>query len=160
MPLSHDVKIEHKRPIRFPDLCVVCGSEHPGDLLAFSRRRFALWQISIWFIPGRKVSVEIPACQDCRIKAVRMGRNRMLLTIAALCIVAGLMFFFFGNIRRRFGRLATMALLFAGISPLFLWEVLHPLPFDMTVFRDSTTYEFRNLHYAELFAELNRGEVT
>jgi len=41
--------------------------------------------------------------------------------------------------------------------PCFSWEVFSPRPIDLTAFRETVDYEFRDARYAEEFAALNQA---
>ena len=54
---------------------------------------------------------------------------------------------------------AGFVLGFTGLILVGLWHVTHPLAVDFSPRRNSIEYEFRDLSYAQQFAELNGRRV-
>ena len=49
----------------------------------------------------------------------------------------------------------AMILILVCLAPYFFWEILWPPAIDITAYKDSVDYEFRDFNYAMEFAELN-----
>ena len=155
MPYSADVKLPRDYVAKFPETCVSCREDTFGNFIKRSTRNISWTQWVMWFIPGKKVKVQIPACQEC---ALRM-RIRRWAGWFAMAILIGLCWLFvwplLDNIPRSLRRWAFLLSGVACLSPVFLWEMFWPPAFDMTATKKSITYEFKNMNTAQEFIQLN-----
>ena len=154
MGMSTDVTLPRSQIARFPDRCVRCIAADPGHSLEFAERSIGWWTLVFW-MKGSRVRVEVPCCAPCR---VRLKRQRRLRQVAAwlrviLAVFVAFQLIGFGDGPLRKWLVMGVALLL--LTPLFLWEVFRPPPFDLTPYSKRVEYEFKDLAYAMEFAELN-----
>src|SRR5262245_30355543 len=158
MGLSHDVKMPRDVPARFPDRCVVCRDARPGHSMSVSSGVLG-WRLLLFHFYGR-FHVEVPVCRTCE----RAYRRAKLIRFAVMLpiVVAGvaLAVWLFGAYRGPFRKWLLALIALVVMLPYCIWEVLNPLPFDITAYGQSVDYEFRDPLYAAEFAEENASEVT
>ncbi|MCC9658827.1 hypothetical protein [Rhodopirellula halodulae] len=58
-------------------------------------------------------------------------------------------------VARPFKKWTSMILTIVCLAPYFLWETIWPPAIDITAYKDSVDYEFRDMDYALDFAALN-----
>lgn len=58
-------------------------------------------------------------------------------------------------VARSLRKWVALGLIIVCLSPYFLWEIIYPPAIDITAFKDSVDYEFRDADFAYEFAELN-----
>jgi hypothetical protein len=106
---------------------------------------------------GSWFSTRPPACPRCAIRIRFQRIGSLLLTLA---IAAVILFFVWPHsddfVARPVRKWAAMGLLIVCLSPYFLWEFFFPPSIDITAYRNSIDYEFRNKAYAFEFARLNQ----
>lgn len=49
----------------------------------------------------------------------------------------------------------AMGLILVCLAPYFLWEIIYPPAIDITAYKSSVDYEFKDAGFAYEFAELN-----
>lgn len=158
MGLSSDVRLPKNRKPEFPNRCVVCGQEHPDSTVPVSTRAIGWWTWMFW-LPGRKFSVQVPACSGCGRRLWRQHLFRWLITIVLILCVVFAIAPFFADFPRAYRKWLILGAVIVVLLPWFLWQVFFPPPLDLTAFSDSIDYEFRDRAYAEEFASLNQAKV-
>ncbi|MHC4515021.1 MAG: hypothetical protein ACYTKC_21560 [Planctomycetota bacterium] len=160
MAFSSDVRLSRDQEPVFPDLCVHCLEENPGDLLEISEGTTCWARFVLWWWPARRHRVSVPACVNCRSACLipRRLANFFSSVLVAVAVVAG--FLYFGETPRPYRKWLVIGLCILAILPVTVWQVFRPPPFGMTVFRSSVDYEFRSPDYAQEFARLNDGEAS
>lgn len=158
MPWSTDVSLPRAYTPAFPDRCVACGRPGPDSTYTTATRSIGWWSVLPgWF--GARVEATAPACEPCRLAMTRQRRVRQ--AVNAVCILAGagaavwLLGWYRGPGRKVLLTGAVLVLL----TPLMVWELLNPRPFDLTAYAETVDYEFRDPAYAAEFAALNRTEA-
>ena len=156
MPLSTDVNLPKDHQTRFPDKCVVCGCPSPGSTVRLITGAIGWWTWLLWHF-GKPFSVVAPACRKCAWRLHGRRFASLLLTVA-LCVVALELVWplVAGSVSRGLRNLAMMGLALICLAPLILYEAFFPHPFNITAYRESVDYEFRDPERAREFAELNR----
>lgn len=162
MPFSADITLPREVEPRFPSRCVRClgdvdrTMEYRGSRFSWSEVLF-VW---VWVFRDRVVC-EVPVCDACR-PALR-GRKRLELAVlvGVAAPVAGLLYPWLRQyeLGRQWDKLITVAVGCAAVSPYFVWSVLRPPAFDMSVRRDVVQYEFASEGYATLFVADNAAHV-
>ena len=162
MQLALDITLPRDVEPVFPDACCACGRAKPGDTVAVKGRRinwaelFLPW---LWFF-GKRVRVTVPVCAACRPRLLASRRWNTL-----ILVVNGLVAFSFAmplakscGFGRGTTRMLTLAFGMVGLLPWLLWTIFHPVPFDITVHKDTIDYEFAHRGYAiEFFAANDRA---
>jgi hypothetical protein len=162
MPFSTDIRLPRRAAAVFPDRCVACGKERPGDHIALTVRASGLWDLFLpWIYFTRKpVRCQAPACPPCRDAAVWQRRVRFgaLIIMIAVAIAFVRPWVKSWGLSRGSTRLLTLAISIVPLVPWILWLVVRPPPIDLTVHRDTVEYEFADAAYAKEFAQRNAGE--
>lgn len=158
MPLSTDIRLPKSQVAKFPDKCVVCGQEHPDATVKVSTRAIGWWTWLFW-LPGRKFSVEVPACSWCGGRLRRQHLFRWLLTVALIFTAIVLIAPNFEGITRPLRKWLILGAVIVCLSPWFVLQMVFPPPIDLTAYTDSVEYEFRDPEYAAEFAALNNAPV-
>ena len=160
MPLSTDITLPRDVTPAFPQHCVGCLGEASGHM-QFRGSRSSLAGLAFFWtrILSRRVRCEVPTCDRCR---AGMRRRRwlelsVLLGVAAPVVAVGLPLLKQYDLGRQWDKLIIVAVGCVAVAPYFVWSVLRPPAFDMTVRRDVVEYEFANEHYAALFELANEG---
>lgn len=164
MPMSSDVTLPRSKAVHFPDNCIRCGKEHPGETLAYSAREsnfFSNW--FLWWWPGKKVTVHVPVCSDCTAPLKRARTRREVINwiavIAAVAICVPVIGHLNGGKISGSMKWVVMAAVILLLAPLFIYQALHPPVFDFTVYSEKIEYEFADENFATAFAQLNGGVV-
>lgn len=154
MPLSTDVKLPRDYQPQFAEECIRCSGETFRNSMKFSTRNIG-WHNLLWFLPGSKASVVVPACEGCafRMRVQKWGSAFMTLFLIAACIV--FVFPHMEAIARPWRRWAMIGVGLLCISPVIVWEIFWPPTFDITSTKKSISYEFKNRNQAFDFAERN-----
>lgn len=155
MPLSTDVSLPKSQEPVFPDKCIVCHAESPGNTVKIGTNSVSWSSVLLWWF-GSWYRVKVPACKTC---AFRLQARRQGAMVVCLILTAVVVFFLAPWLTPLVAKPLRRWVLMIGVllclSPFFLWEVLFPPAFEMTAFTDSVDYEFRDANYAEQFMELN-----
>ena len=154
MPFNTDVNLPKSYTPLFPDRCVICGKESPGDTYRVTTR--AIGSGAAMTTAGPKFSVEAPACRGCRDQMRRRVWRRIAENVVFLLIGLGVGVRVISGSHTAFANVILFAICLLCLVPLVAWRTFHPLPFDITAFSDTVDYEFRDRAYAEEFAELNQ----
>lgn len=162
MPLSTDVTLPLDQRPEWPSRCVKCGEENPIGFFRFRASRVGLDQlVTLHVAIGSRPRVEVPACLPC---ATELRRRRWFRRLALwpAYIAIGVTAFI---VLEKLGWMPTGAFrkwILVGeavlaITPLFVWDVMHPPTIDATAKGKKLVYEFGAADYASDFAELNEG---
>lgn len=163
MLLAATVRLPRTVTPVFPDRCVACGRERPGDHFEISARATgleALFTPILWLF-RRSVRTGAPACPPCRDAAGRQRRWRGVVMIAVVGVAVPLLY----PVTRSWGmpraatKLIAGALCLVPLVPIALWMALHPPAFDITPGTDHIDYEFADPAFARDFAAANDSEV-
>jgi hypothetical protein len=158
MPLSSDVKLAKTQQPVFPDRCIACGQEQPGNTIRVCTNAVGWWTIALWTF-GPRFCVDVPACGGCRHKMVQQRWTRRIITWGLAFIGAAVAMSVLQWYQGPLKRWLTVGIAFVSISPWFLWQAIFPPPIDLTAYTETVVYEFRNAVYAEEFASLNDGRI-
>lgn len=161
MPMSVDVRLPRSVEPQFPPLCCRCLSPNPEERVRCSASRFSWWELLfVWLWWFRKpVRCHVPVCARCRPK---LRRRKLLDVVALVAIVAISLLVVYPfaksmDLSRQWQKLAALGGAFVIGFPYFLWAVLRPPSFDMTVRQEHVEYEFGNPDYAGEFFVANEG---
>ncbi len=163
MPLASIVRLPHTMTPEFPDRCVACGRERPGDHFAISARATgldAVFMPILWLV-RRAVRTGAPACPPCRDAAGRQRRWRGLLVIAVVGVAVPLIYPLAKSwgLPRAAVKLIAGALCLVPLGPIALWMIRHPPAFGILPGTDHVDYEFADPDYARDFAAANNAAV-
>ena len=157
MPLSTDVNLPRDVKPRWPDRCVCCGRAGPGGTVRVWTASIGWWTVVLWQFRAL-YSVRVPACPPCgrRLRAARLARFVVTwaLAIAGVAVAMWVLGSYQGAFRKPLGILIALVCL----SPFLFWEVVFPPAFDVTCFRKTVDFEFRDPAYAAEFESMNRGQ--
>lgn len=157
MPMSTDVKLPKTIVPDWPDRCVCCGKERPGDTLTVKTRTVGLMTLFFWW-SGKFHKTVAPACRECRAdfrKSRLLSQFVMLLIIlVGVALAIWLLGFYYDGPGKKW---IVMAIVIGCATPYILLQVAFPPVFDVTVFSKTVSYEFRDSAYAYEFAALNPG---
>jgi hypothetical protein len=154
MPTSTDVNLPKSYTAVFPDRCVKCGQDQPGDTYRATTRSVGWWTVTFW-AGGEKFGADVPVCPGCKGDMTRQRWARNLVCWAFMLGGAGVALWLFKDFNRRLGRWLAGGIVFACLVPYLAWEIFFPRPFDLTAFAETVDYEFRDPAYAAEFARLN-----
>lgn len=150
--MAHTVELPTASVPRFPDRCVVCGRERPGD--AVDLRAFFNAMQPLDDSVGKIHHVQVPACAGCKGKLVRsrwIGK-----AVFGVCVAIGTALIFgltqLGWVE---GWLAYVAILVALAVPLAIGQLLYTAHFDFSPWDRRLVFEFRSRDYAEAFEAIN-----
>ena len=160
MPVSTDVALPKSHTPAFPPRCVACGLPDPAAVYQAVGYREAWWTHMLP-LPGRRHTVDVPACGPCAqaMRSQRVMRTVLLWAAFGIGIVVGLALFIDAPIKRIWRKLATLGMALAFAAPLFAWYMFHPPAVRLEIDGDTVTFEFRDSEYAAEFAALNDGTV-
>lgn len=162
MPFSTDIALRREAEPRFPSQCVRCLADDP-DRMKFSGSRFSWAEVFffwLWLF-RKRVRVEVPVCDACR-PAVRWRKWLELAVLLGATIPAVVLLYPWlkqFDLGRQWNKLIVLAVVVVALMPYFLWSVLRPPAFDITVRDEVVEYEFANADYAALFWEQNQEMV-
>ena len=147
------VKLPRSVTPAFPDRCVSCGSEQPGN--SYPAAPVLFWGREL--LPGRSdaFAVNVPACNDCKAFMERQSRARFLAdaltTIAGAAAAILVLVVHPGPI----GWLFAAGAYCLVIQPLVIWEVFRPRPILLTLSGKTVEYRFRDEFYSIQFRAFN-----
>src|SRR5262245_37717318 len=158
--LSTDIKLPRSAEPVFPDRCVVCRKPQPGGRTRVRRTAASWWGAVIPIL--HLVSLfdghvaHVPACSGCGLKLHAQAWWRFLAMIAIAIVFVWLGAEVVGPwVPRPLLKWVMIAATLLALLPWFVWQVLFPLAFDMTVETEEVTYEFANPQYAVDFSLIN-----
>lgn len=158
MPLSTDIRLPKLQEPIFPDKCVVCHAESPGNTVKVSNSSFSWWTLLIWWY-GHRHSVRVPACRVC---AFQLQVRRWGAYFVAIALTLVVVFFvspwLTPIVVKPLRRWVLMIAVLICLLPFFIWEILFPPAFEITANKDSVDFEFRDENYADQFLELNSAD--
>jgi hypothetical protein len=161
--MSYDVSVPRSLPPKFPDRCVICGTESPGRQARFhAGANYGAFFFLSWFSRGQK-SVLAPACGSCAVSALSRGLLRFAVSAAAAALAAWFLFWFVGmkGGGRGMFKLKAVAVFFAAVIPAVVWDWLFPAKFSVTFDDEShtATCHFSSAPYAAEFDALNHPPI-
>lgn len=161
MPMSTDVILQQDHEAVFPPVCCRCLSENADHTVKFSGRRFSWWQVFfIWLWWLRKpVRLEVPCCAACRPSMRRRRWLELVVYVGLATLSFAILMPWLKSIgaNRQWQKIGVfLGVMVLGI-PFFIWTVVRPPAFDLTVGDDIVEYEFGNTTYARMFADANPG---
>lgn len=154
MPLSTDVTLPKFAVPTFPDRCINCGTPKPGSHVRVGTNAIG-WGTLVFWHPGRRFSVAVPACELCRRRLVRRRWSRRVLEWSIGLMGVAAAFYLLGSYRGPFKRWLALGIALGCLLPWFIWQSLFPPPIDLTAYSDTVQYEFRDADYADEFVSLN-----
>jgi hypothetical protein len=155
---SYNVTLRRTDAPKFPDTCVICGTDRPGTVWKLKEAVSSWWN---WVTPFSFDShtVEVPACAACRRKQ-KIRRYALYSFLIIAGIGASILIVRWLAIGRGVRRLVVLGIVLAVAFLFGLIRVFFPAPpFDLTVHKRTVDYEFANAAYAEAFAALNGARV-
>lgn len=140
----------------FPNICVCCGKDAPGNKLKLSSITVGWQLLMMGWMPNKYIAVA-PACSRCRSRRQIWGWTSTLGTILGVLLALWVLNPYFSMIEptllRRVAQLATIGLM------LFLQVLIEekfPPSIDVTAKNDSVRFEFLSSDSAIDFALANR----
>jgi hypothetical protein len=160
MPLATTVKLPKKITPRWPQRCVSCGTDVSGgrgSTLNWWTHAIGWWTVALLSF-GKPYRVkDVPVCMMCKSR-VRWQRWLRILMSTALIVGAGLIWLtLFRGQQFPLKRAALVGLIIVTILPWVLWEIIFPPPLDVTAFKETVDFDFRETDYALEFANLNKS---
>lgn len=155
MPMSIDVNLPRDIEPRWPDRCVCCGRPGPDGRVRVWTHSIGWWTLVSWNF-GALYSVKVPACASCgkRLWATHIARWVLAGFIAFVGVAVAM--WVLASYRGPLRKWLAMLIALVCCLPFLLWEALFPPPFDITCFKNTVDYEFRDPAYAAEFESLNR----
>lgn len=156
MPLSTDVKLPRDATPVFPEACVVCGEEPDATIRCSARE--STWVDLLWplFLLGRKkMTFHAPAC---RLHASTARTLRWTRRLVFAVLIAGTIYACEAYLPEMSRSMRRWAFLLASLPALGWYGymyLLRPLPFGLSVGRDTVTFEFAARDYALRFLDAN-----
>ena len=152
MSFGYDVEVSVGAEIRFPPTCAICGTPVADESIPIQGSPsgfFGMWK---WQF-GLNKELLIPAHPDCgrSLRRSYIARQLVLLAIAIPLVVAAIVY--------EIGRLEFLAILVVAITPPILWQIHNPLKVEFTTEDDLHKFTFKDLGFAEQFAQLNSAKV-
>lgn len=156
MVTSTDVNLPRAHPAVYPKRCVRCGGDHQGHNIRLWTHTIGWWTVVFWMF-GQGFTTRPPACRKC---ALPIRIHRIGGTVLGLMVAVLFMIFVWPQlddfVARSLRKWVALGLVMVCFSPYLLWESIFPPAIDITAFKDSVDYEFRDEDFAHEFAELNR----
>ncbi|KAA5538019.1 hypothetical protein FYK55_27770 [Roseiconus nitratireducens] len=155
MAFSTDINLPRRHHARYPARCVRCGGDHQGRKMRLWTHTIGWWTAVFWIF-GWGFTTRAPACKKCArlIRAQRVGG--LLLTL----LVAGMFMTFVWPhvddfVAHALRKWVALGLILICLTPYIFWEIVFPPAIDITAYKNSVDYEFRDPEYAFEFADLN-----
>jgi hypothetical protein len=155
MPVSTDVNLPKCHKPVFPDRCVACGAPGPDATYRAGTNAIGWWTLAFW-VPGRRFSVDVPACTPCRRRMRRQWWVQLAVNAAVILAGCGVALFLLDGFQGALKRWLGLGVVLACLTPVVLWETYFPRPIDLTAYAKTVDYEFRDPEYAAEFSALNR----
>lgn len=161
MPMSTDVSLPRGSEPIFPSCCCRCLAPDAEQTVRFSASRFSWWQVFfVWIWWFRKaVRHEVPCCAEC-CPSIRRRKWLELIVYASLLVVSlavVMPWLKSMGASRQWQKIGVFGGAMVFGVPFFVWTVVRPPAFDMTVGDEHVEYEFANADYARMFADGNPG---
>jgi hypothetical protein len=162
VPLSIDVTLPKDAAPEFPSVCVGCCAQ-TSRFMRFRGSRFAWAELLfVWsWLFRKREKRDVPVCSSCRPVVRRRRWLEAGLLVAATWPAVSLLYPWLKehDLGRQWNKLILLAVVFAAMFPYYVWSVLRPPLFDMTVRKDMVEYEFATRRYAEQFLLANADAV-
>ena len=114
------------------------------------------WWTAVFWVFGWVFTTNVPACRSCgwKIRVQRIGGVVVTFAVAILFMI-----YLWPHVEdfvaRPIRKWVAMGLILLCLMPHFLWELLWPPAIDITAYKDSVDFGFRDADYAYDFADLN-----
>jgi hypothetical protein len=151
------VRVLKSQPVEFPPICVGCGGE-PSSHFEIREDAVGWWSVvRFGWIYGKATgrSVKVPACTTCAVKLRSERRRRKVIESVVIFAAVGLCLFLFRELDGLAQRLAVLGLAMVFALPWLIWDVMHPMPVEITVTDAAVTFQFTDKAYAQQFASKN-----
>lgn len=170
--MTYDITLPGNQRPQWPDLCMACGTPHPGSLASIScvgsQSAFG-WKVDALDMvttgttqrsSNVRVNLQVPACPKC---AAALERRHFWKTVflyvsgfgsvGALVVVIAIgdQLGFPSGVNVTLG----VAGLLATVAAPVIWEFRHPPGFTITPAGDRVIYEFARKECADAFAAQN-----
>ncbi len=152
--MSFDINLPVGQVPKFPDSCVNCRCDAPGGFLEYDTNAIGWWTIAFASF-GKNHRVLVPVCNGCKRHLRRNRLLRFLVAMVFLAIGSYVAMHFLRSYHGPFKLHIAILIALPFLAPYIVWELIYPPPFDMTAFRKSVDYEFRDADYAWEFRMLN-----
>lgn len=152
--MPHTVELSAEVAPRFPDRCVVCGRDAPGDATEVSAMFNG--QKPLTEAVGKLHRAAIPSCTACKAKLIRSRWLSKAIMGAAVLVAAALMYGL-TQLAWLSGWRAYVAILVVALGPLLVATWIYTPYFDFRPWDRRLVFEFRSREYAEAFVAHNRG---
>lgn len=158
LSMTHSVELSAEHQPLFPDRCLVCGREQPGDSASFTAVLNAYKPLDEEMFKSHQAA--LPVCTGCKPK-LRRSRWIGKLVIGVGTVVASVLILILSQLELAWftgwKSYAVIGVLLLG--PLLVASMIYTAHFDFSPFERRVHYDFRDRGYAEAFAELNGSKV-
>ncbi|MCX8019273.1 MAG: hypothetical protein N2747_02115 [Chitinophagaceae bacterium] len=163
--MIYDVKITGKSKFIFPEICVVCEKENPGNTVSldFIHSKFSSVNVTSEAVSGtvppepngQLIINRIPVCAGCedRLKRKHQKNKKLILWLWILAGIA-VAFILFSPLAWIWRLLIIVILLFIPI----LFSAIFPPPLDVVLTKNSAIFYFTSGKAAERFRTLNLSD--
>ena len=159
--MRHDVSVSRSLPPKFPDRCVLCGTQSPGGKVRFSAgANYGAFFFITWFGKGKK-SIEAPACGSCAVSATSRNLMRFGFSAIAAALAGWFLFWVMGKGGRGLIKIKALGVFFAAVIPAVILDWLFPPKFSVTFDEENhrAVCHFTDAAYAAEFDALNHPPV-
>ncbi|TNE50271.1 MAG: hypothetical protein EP343_08940 [Deltaproteobacteria bacterium] len=157
--MPYDVLIPKEQQPIFPEQCIECGQDNPGDTVRFrssmpTRKPLKEAVFKSW-------TFDVPCCPGCKRKFHRGRRLGKVLfgvgVLVSVLLLLGVIQFWPGLLKSNW--LGLLVVFGAIVLPVAAVNALVSAAVEVHPRGDSLYCSFRDSSYAEAFAELNDAEV-
>lgn len=158
MNATWEVRLKrHQAPV-FPDRCVRCGCDSPDATFGVAARRDTTLS-TILAIPGRRMSIDVPACRACRGRMIWHKRLRVAAYVLSGAAGLALAYLLRDQYRGKYEDWIRLGIVLACVLPVSAWDFMFPRAMVLRVDASEMQCAFRNSEYAAEFVELNGARV-
>ena len=156
--MAHRVDISKTQELAFPDRCVNCGAGSPGATMNI-KGALSNWK-PVHEDIFKSWRADVPCCPGCQ---GRVRRDRFVAKILyGVAFVAGV--FLLLIVLALWPAITESWLIYVAILgcmaiPVAVVQSLHVPQIELTPSHDRLVFEFKNLDFANQFAELNQSKV-
>jgi hypothetical protein len=152
-----------RSPVMPANRCVGCYEGAPDGVWCVSTRQLGTSLVLglvtplLWWVPA-KARAEFPICAVCRRAArVRYWTGGLATWLAAGTAFGLALWLLPAGWSWRWRRNTAAGIGLLALGPLIVWEVLRPPIVDLTCWKDTVDYEFRDAAFALSFAQANHA---
>ena len=154
MPTSTDINLPRDQDPLWPDRCVCCRAAEPNHKTKVWTLAIGWWTILLLSF-GSIFLTRVPACPGCARKMQFQRALRWIVCIAICCVGVAITIWLLRNYTGPARVYLATGIASISIIPFVIWESIFPPAFDMTCYKKSVDYEFKDPMYAMEFEMLN-----